>query len=74
MKKDKEREKTKSKEKGDKPNNYKNNDGNKIQKQGQEKQKKDYKFEIIKKSLKGMSKDMITKHKDTESQLMVMQE
>jgi hypothetical protein len=60
---DTEGDKRKIKEKGNKSKNYKHNGGNKVQKTGEEKKKRDYKFEKVKEALMCMSEEMITMHK-----------
>jgi hypothetical protein len=49
-----------------KEKNYKNNEGSKIQKRDSKK-KQEFKFENVKEASKGMSKEMITKHKDAKA-------
>jgi hypothetical protein len=49
-----------------KEKNYKNNEGSKMHKR-ESKKKSEFKFENVNETLKGMSEEMITKHKDTNA-------
>jgi hypothetical protein len=60
----KENKRKNNKEKKEK--NYKNNEASKIEKRDSKK-KREFKFENVKEALKGMSEEIITKHKDAKA-------